>query len=167
MCIVDVMITQQELKERLDYNPDTGEFTWKVSSGTRAKIGSVAGTKDRNGYIRISINEKRYLAHRLAWFYMNSEWPQEFIDHINHIKDDNRYLNLRLATKNDNSRNAKMRVDNKCGYKGVSIDGTKYKAQICKNHKRITLGRFDTAEEAHAAYIAAAKIHFKDFACSG
>ena len=160
------MITQTELKEKLHYNPDTGEFIWKKNI-RKILVGCIAGTIDRNKYRRININHQRYLAHRLAWLYMTGDWPEEYIDHINHIRDDNRYINLRVANKNDNSRNAKIRADNKCGYKGVSKEGNKYRAQICKDYKRINLGCFDTAEQAHAVYMNAAKTHFQDFACSG
>jgi len=160
------MITQTELKNILDYNPETGEFIWKKNI-RKILVGCIAGTVDRNKYRRININHQRYLAHRLAWFYMTGDWPEQYIDHINHNRDDNRFSNLRLATKSENSRNAKRNKNNTSGYKGVSKKGNKFIAQIWVDYKRINLGLFDTAEQAHIAYIQAAKTHFKDFAYSG
>ena len=98
------MISQGELKEVLEYNPDTGVFIWRKPNGNRVKVGNVAGNKSVNGYIRIKI-KKEYLAHRLAYLYMIGNFPENDIDHINHIKDDNRWVNpvsythLTLPTK--------------------------------------------------------------------
>jgi hypothetical protein len=161
------MITQKELKEVLEYNPETGVFTRIKSSNNPVKIGSIAGTIDKNGYRRITLNGKRYLAHRLAYFYMTGNFPENQIDHINHIRNDNRWTNLRPATKSENQSNAKISKRNTTGYKGVSYDKrrNKYRAEICHNHNRIKLGSYTTAIEAHAAYISMAKKLNKEFAC--
>ena len=111
------MITQDELKDLLHYNKETGDFTW-IKPDTEAKIG-VAGCYC-NGYVVISIDGEAYYAHRLAWFYVYGVWPQIQIDHVNHIKDDNRLINLREATILDNQRNASKRKDNLSGVTGVS-----------------------------------------------
>lgn len=60
------MISQERLREVLDYNPETGEFRWKVATGPRAKIGAVAGRVVEDGYVRIKIDTHLYRAHRLT-----------------------------------------------------------------------------------------------------
>ena len=96
------MITQKRLKEVLDYDPCSGLFTRKCKSkkqpfgkGSQKDIGSVCGTQDAKGYIGISIDGKRYAAHRLAWLYVTGCWPSDQIDHINRVKSDNRACNIR------------------------------------------------------------------------
>ena len=82
-------LTQERLKELLHYDPETGYFTWKISPNNAVKVGSVAGTS-MNNYIRIIIDHKAYLAHRLAFLYMEGYFPEHEVDHINRIRDDNR-----------------------------------------------------------------------------
>lgn len=97
------MITQEQLKELLDYDPDTGIFTWKVD---RIAIGAgrKAGWLSPRGYIYITINSRRYLAHRLVWLYAHGFLPSE-LDHINRDASDNRLCNLRVVTGSQNNRN--------------------------------------------------------------
>ena len=92
------MITQSELKELLNYDPATGVFTWLVSRG-RVKASSVAGHVHSRGYIVIMVDGRRHLAHRLAFVYMTGTFPDDQVDHINEIKADNRWINLREATR--------------------------------------------------------------------
>ena len=149
------MITQSELKEVLEYNPDTGLFIWLKSNGNRRlKAGDAAGTKMRAGYIRITIKGRMYPAHRLAYLYMTGNFPENFIDHINHIKDDNRWTNLRDATNSQNQANRLKLKNNTSGYKGVCwhIARKKWIAQIMYMNKLIHLGYYTTPEEAHEAY---------------
>jgi len=101
------MLTQSQLKEILTYNPDTGIFTWLVASNGRIRVGDIAGTTD-NGYVRIMIERTKYRAHRLAWLYVHGESPKEQIDHINHIRDDNRINNLRCVSCHENFKNMTM-----------------------------------------------------------
>jgi len=163
------MITQSKLKELLNYNPDTGEFTWLKTNSITVKIGDIAGTIDTNKYRRIGINGKRYMAHRLAWLYMTGNFPENYIDHINHNPDDNAISNLREATPSQNNSNAKVKKNNASGYKGVEIDkkNKNYRANIWHNNKNIYLGKFDTAELAHKAYCIKAKELKGQFACFG
>jgi hypothetical protein len=146
------MITQAELKELLEYNPDTGVFTWIKAIG-RAKVGSVAGSK-KHGYINLKINRKNYLAHRLAYLYMTGNFPENQMDHINHIKDDNRWTNLRDATNSQNMSNRAKRKDNKSGYKGVCWhkQHKKWCAEIRYMNKKIHLGLYTTPQEASEVY---------------
>ena len=150
------MLTQDELKDILTYNLETGIFIWnKDTFNKRCKVGKIAGSFDC-GYIRITIKSKRFLAHRLAWFYMNGIWPNNNIDHINGIKNDNRICNLRLATIAENQQNRFNASSNSThGYLGITWNKTanKWSSKIMINRKRIHIGYFDTAIEAHNAYI--------------
>ena len=151
------MITQTRLKELLDYDPETGVFTRKVNIGYRV-AGTIAGTTD-NGYRRIVINDRPYMAHRLAWLFIYGEFPKLQIDHKNGNRSDNRLINLRLATNAQNSAN-RPPVGN--GLKGCCYKkrNGRWVAQIMKECRQIHLGYFDTEQEAHSAYAeAATKLH--------
>ena len=76
------MLTQAKLKEVLHYDPETGDFTWQVSTANCIKVGALAGSKDSYGYHKIAIKGKTYKAHRLAWLYTHGEFPEDAIDHI-------------------------------------------------------------------------------------
>lgn len=155
------IITQDELKEILHYNPDTGIFTYTKDVSNHRKKGSIAGYKHL-GYINIEIKEKGYKAHRLAWLYFYGEFPKKDIDHINNIRDDNRIKNLREADRFINSQNFKVaRKDNKTGYLGVCIQHGKFKATIFSNKKSIHLGYFDKAIDAHKEYLKAKRMLHK------
>lgn len=147
------MITQSELKEVLDYNPDTGLFTWIESNGC-VKAGDIARYKHHTGYINITITGKAYQAHRLAYLYMTGNFPKNSIDHINHVKDDNRWTNLRDATSSQNKSNIKKLKNNTSGYKGVSWDkrDKNWRAQIKHMNKNINIGSYTTPQEASEAY---------------
>lgn len=153
------MVTQKRLKELFDYNPETGIFINKVRRG-RYHAGTVAGHCGQ-GYFRININRKLYLAHRLAWLYVHGELP-EYIDHINRTPTDNRLVNLRPVSKKQNQENKEKQVNNKSGYKGVSWDTQRKKWFACiqNKNKTIGLGRYNNKEDAYKAYCdAAAKYH--------
>ncbi|MCK5236051.1 MAG: HNH endonuclease [Deltaproteobacteria bacterium] len=148
------MLTQERLKEILDYNSETGIFVWIKLSGRRASIGDIAGSfHDGTGYIRIGIDGKNNQAHRLAWLYVYGDLPLGQIDHINHIRTDNRIENLRAVSSQENSRNCVMRSANTSGFTGVywSRQRNKWKAQIMIDGKCIYLGSFTTISEAITA----------------
>ena len=159
------MLTQTRLKEVLEYDPTTGIFTNRVSR-SNMRAGSVAGCVTPNGYISISIDGKRYLAHRLAYLCVVGSFPPDHIDHINGIRDDNRLANLRVATRSENCRNSRKRSNNTTGYKGVWFDKRtgKFQAQIRINGKKKYLGLFLTPEEAHRAYAKAANTLHGEYA---
>lgn len=90
-------LTQEVLKSLLYYDPETGIFVWLVTR-QRSPAGKEAGGYDEKGYRRICVNGTKVRAHRLAWLYMTGEWPEDQLDHINGLKDDNRFVNLREAT---------------------------------------------------------------------
>lgn len=159
-----------ELQEKLEYNPVTGVFKWKISIGCKAK-GQIAGNIHPNGYVAIRINTIRYLAHRLAWLYEKGCWPPppKEIDHINGVGTDNRWVNLRLANRAENISNSARRKDSTSGFKGVTLCKKTYKwvAQIHVNYRHIHLGQFTSKKAAHAAYVKAAKKYFGEFHRAG
>jgi len=99
------MLTQAELHQYLNYDPQTGIFTWKVKLSDKINIGQKTGCKNNRGYLLIKINKKLYRAHRLAWLYVYGYFPKFTIDHINRIKTDNRIENLRDVTIQENLKN--------------------------------------------------------------
>src|SRR6266446_8705973 len=110
------------LKKNIKYDPVTGHFTWiKKRKGRNHAIGSKAGYTDAYGYLTIGINYKIYKAHRLAWLYMTGKWPKNFIDHINRDPSDNRWENLREATRSQNQINSKVPSSSKLGIKGIRL----------------------------------------------
>lgn len=111
------ILTQKELKELLHYCPDTGIFTWLVARG-RVSIGHIAGQL-MDGYTSIRIDRRMYRAHRLAWLYVTGNFPADQLDHINHVRDDNRFFNLREATDQVNGMNKSISSRNTSGVTGV------------------------------------------------
>ena len=160
------------LKSILDYDPDTGIFTWKVNRCRLAKAGSVAGCLLINPkrpdvkYYQININGKIYRLHRLAYYYVTGIDPAENeVDHKNGNSLDNRFNNLRLATDSQNSRNQKKSKDNTSGFKGVSWDKQhkKWRARIGVNNKTINLGYYTNKFYAALVYARAAKKYFGEW----
>jgi len=147
-------ITHAELLELLNYNPETGVFTWIKTYTTYAVKGKRAGGYEQDGYRRIKIKGKSYKEHRLAWFYVHNTWPKDQIDHINGKRDDNRLTNLREATTKENHQNRHSNRTSTSKYLGVSLDSRsgKYKVGITVNKVRTHIGYFATEEEAFAAY---------------
>ena len=150
-----------QLKEILEYQPETGLFFWK--KGIQGIIkGSKAGHLSKDGYVDIRIKKRLYPAHRLAWLMMTGNWPDNFIDHINRIKSDNRFVNLREATKAENAQNTDLPSNNTSGYKGVvwHKPNKNWCAQIFINKKHIHLGSFENLQDAINARIEAEKEFF-------
>lgn len=155
-------VTPARLREVLHYDPATGIFTWRYSrKGRPGKAGAVAGSVCDRGYRYICIDRIKYLAHRLAWLYVHGEWPACEIDHRDGVRGANWIGNLRPATSTMNKQNQRRaRVDNLSGgMLGVSIQrdngDVRYRARIMVQGKEIGLGRFDSPEAAHAAYVEA------------
>ena len=145
----------------MNYDPDTGMFVWRVSQAKRIKKWSVAGSINKDGYIKISIDGSSYLAHRLAWLYMRGRFPVHSIDHINHNRLDNRFSNLREADYSMNNKNASKIKDNSSGVTGVRWCNRdkKWLARITVDKKVIILGAFvlfsdalDARKNAEALY---------------
>lgn len=146
-------LTAERLRTLLHYNQETGLFTWIAGRGLH-NANRKAGTPHSKGYWRISVDNKTYFAHRLAWLYVFGTWPDGQIDHINQCKTDNRMANLRIATNSLNHAN--MPGWSVVGMKGVCADKGKWKAQIMRDGRKQHLGSFATPEEAHAVYCQAA-----------
>lgn len=155
-------LTQERLRELLDYDPETGLFTWRVNRAGNAKAGSAAGCAHKCGYRQVMVDSTLYLAHRLAWFYVYNVWPPQHIDHINGVRDDNRIANLREATYSTNNQNRGLDSRNTSGYQGVywSEQTRKWYAQLKVGNKRYNLGYFiDIADAAEARASAKEKYH--------
>lgn len=160
------ILTQEQLKEFLHYEPLTGIFTWlKLPlKAYSVKVGDIAGTK-QHGYIHIQIFGKKQYAQRLAWLYMTGNWPSKHIDHKNGIRDCNIWCNLRDCTDSQNQFNAGLSSRNKSGYKGVSWRKAtnKWAAYARLYGKQHHLGLFATAEQASDVRQAFAKLHHGEF----
>ena len=147
------------LRSLLAYDPKSGVFTWKVRPSSNVEAGSKAGSKVGNGYILIRVEKCQVYAHRLAWFYVYGVWPDQQIDHVNGVRDNNSIGNLRLASQSQNTCNGVLRSTNTSGYRGVSWskDKRKWVARIVKDKKQHVLGYFASKEEAYYAYLKAAR----------
>jgi hypothetical protein len=152
--MAEKILTQNRLKELLEYNPETGLFVRKKTTAPNAQAGNVAGCLNKHiGYRSISIDGKEYYCHRLAFLYMTGNFPEKQVDHINRIKDDNRWTNLRKVTSGENLQNTSLRKSNKSGAKGVFwyAQRNKWIAYIRFNNKRYSLGYYINFEDAVTA----------------
>ncbi len=149
---LDNTLSWDKLEERLDYNPETGDFSWKVDCRPRIKSGDKAGYSKKTGrtsYLIIGLFGKKYLAHRLAWLYMEGCFPNQ-IDHIDHNGLNNKWSNLRNVSSTENSRNQRLSIKNTSGHTGVSWDKTakKWHASIMVHGKTRNLGIYSNKEHA-------------------
>lgn len=159
-------LTYERLMEMVVYDPEIGVFRWRKSNSSKCPVGSIIrGWNAGKGYKMVTIDYSRYYLHRLAWFYVHGRWPKNNIDHINRDQTDNRISNLREATHSQNGGNL-LHKRNASGYKGVHLEKRtgRWFANICVNYRLIHLGTFNTPQEAHAAYEAAARKYFGEFA---
>lgn len=143
----------KQLLENLHYDQETGLFTWLKQKAHKTKVGSIAGHKNKRGYIKIRFNSKFYFAHRLAWFYIYNHFPLKSLDHINRNKEDNRISNLREVSNIENCQNKDS--------KGYSFHkpSNKWMARIMINYKQVYLGLFETEDEAREAFLKAKREH--------
>lgn len=145
------MTEADQLRSIYHYDMQTGHFTWRVAGSGRV-VGKRAGSVGSAGYRHMKAFGRQVLAHRLAWLYVTGKWPRDMVDHINGNRDDNRFANLRECDKTQNHGNA-VRKPNSLGYQGVARKGRRFVARIhYRGHSRI-LGNFDSAEDAHEAYV--------------
>jgi hypothetical protein len=152
-----IMLTQARLKELLHYDRKTGVFHWRVQRGIGIKAGSQAGCVNGAGYIVIHVDYVLYHAHRLAWLYVKGEWPN-VIDHKNHTRNDNRWINLRNW---DYSKNQMNRKQNKLT-RGVHFQNDRWYVRIMRNGKRKRHGPYPTQIDALAASKKIGKALWKD-----
>lgn len=156
------MITFERASALLYYEPDTGYVRRKIARGSRP-AGEICGAVDGKGYSQISIDNRMYRTHRIAWLLHYGDLPGLMIDHINGDKMDNRIGNLRLASNTQNLENMrKPHADSRSGFLGVSFhpQSGKWRAQIFSKGRRHHVGLYPTPEIAHHAYLGAKrKLH--------
>jgi hypothetical protein len=156
------MLTQQRLKEKLEYNPETGLFKWIVKPAGNCKDGWFEGSKSSNRYLNICVDGTIYLAHRLAWLYVYGSWPSKVIDHKDGNTYNNKLNNIRDVSLYANQHNLqKPPTTNKSGYIGVSWKSKQKQwiAQISYNGVKKYLGGYSTPEEASTVYQLAKELY--------
>lgn len=162
----DPRVTASKVRELFDYNPDTGLLTRRVTVAPNALAGAVAGKPNTAGHITVCIHARMYTVHRVAWLWMTGEWPNLEIDHINQNKADNRWSNLRQASRSQNlmNRGHKRKTDLP---RGVSRAGRRYQAQIRNGGKFKHIGMFGCPTAAHIAWLKEARLRDRDFLPAG
>jgi hypothetical protein len=158
--------TAEMFRKHFRYEPDTGNLYWIGRTGGRVVNGMLAGSFNAYGYRTVMVGHRNYPVHRVAWTMMTGTWPDGEIDHRDLNRANNKWDNLRVATRAQNSHNYPKRKDNTTGFKGVVFakHAKKFMARICINSKGHHLGYFNTAEEAHEAYCKAATAIRGEFA---
>lgn len=159
------MISHARLVDLLRYDPETGVFSWKNPPNVRFEVGDIAGSLGDDGRWHVKVDGRRYLASRLAWFYMTGVYPDVIVDHENRDKTDDRFSNLRLAVKRQNCENCGLYSNNTSGVKGVELDKRtgKWRASFRFNRKRYSLGAFIELDEATEIAIFAREFFFGKF----
>lgn len=158
-------LSAEYVRTLFDYDPSTGLLRHRKRHGVVA--GATAGTIDKAGYVRVKINQRVFLAHRIIWLLVTGAWPEGEIDHANGTRSENRWANLRQATKSQNRANTTgpIRGTLKGAYR---YEGDrKWRSQIRANGRNRHLGYFESEVEAHSAYVAAAREAFGEFANAG
>lgn len=146
-------ISIEYLRSILSYNPETGEVSWRAGAGRKKRPSDDPFGVNSKGYMRVAINRKYVLLHRVAWALHYGEWPEHQIDHENRIRSDNRIGNLRNANDKENNENRGLSKLNSSGHRGVTWDKTKnrWRVQVKSAGKNINGGRFIQLEDAAAA----------------
>lgn len=159
----DGPLTAERLREVLDYDPETGVFIWKIPCCNGRP--EQAGGPSNRSYIVICVDKRRYLAHRLAWLHVTGEWPENFLDHRDLDRANNRWMNLRSCSKPQNGANRLKQTNNTSGFKGVTWNrqAGKWKAAIGIGGKHRHIGHYDCPVAAHLAYGIAAEQTFGEF----
>ena len=163
------MLTHERLREVLHYEPSTGVFTWRVSRYA-ARVGTPAGCSyGETGYFRVKVDQRAYLAHRLAWFYVTGEWPEDEVDHIDGDRANNAWENLRAASRQENGRNTRRPANNTSGVKGVSYSKSRreWRAAIRDGARYAYHGWFKTQDDAVSAVLAHRAAAHGEFARHG
>lgn len=171
------LLTEADVRLLLEYDPSTGALLWRKRPASMfegksrpaavlaaiwntRQAGRAAGSPDGEGYLSISLLDRKYLAHRIAWTIHYGEWPTGHIDHINHDRLDNRISNLRCVSLSQNNKNRTKQRNNSSGHTGIrwEPDRKVWLARIsCGNRRTINLGRFSTLEQAIEARESAAR----------
>ena len=143
-------LTQERVKELFDYNELTGVVTRKITTGNRAKAGSVVGYVNSLGYLEVTVDGKAYRLHRVIYLWKMGFMPEHIVDHENHRRTDNRWCNLRHLTQGCNARNCDLSKNNTSGVNGISWSKThnKWEAYIKFEYQRHYLGIHEDFVEA-------------------
>lgn len=154
-------LTAKRCREAFYYDGQRGVLIARIRTSQRTPVGTTMGSDNGKGYLRIRLDGVTYRAHRLVWLWVHGEWPTGEIDHINGVRHDNGIENLRVVDRALNNQNLKraQRNNRSSGLLGAYRHGKKWQAQITFGGVSTTLGTFDTAEEAHAAYLEAKRLH--------
>jgi hypothetical protein len=149
-----------DLREAMAYDHDTGSLTWIVNASTSAKAGTNVGATCNKGYIVTKFKGVQLKAHRVAFALFHGRWPDQFLDHVNGVRSDNRICNLREASFEVNRQNTRHAQRNsQTGVLGVRVRRGRFVAQLQVQGRTLHLGTFDDAHAAHAAYVAAKRKH--------
>ncbi|AQT27888.1 HNH endonuclease [Pectobacterium phage vB_PatP_CB4] len=144
------IFNQESLKSVLRYVPESGQFYWLISPKWGVEPGTIAGSPNADGYTLIMYKRVSYRANVLAWLYMTGFWPDQEIDHIDTVRSNNAWNNLRKASDCENAQNSSLRRDNKSGIKGISWSTQKGKwvVYIQANKQKFYLGAFTDLDAA-------------------
>ena len=152
-------LTKEAVRRLFHYDSATGNLIWKVRTSRRVKVGDIAGGPHSQGYVTLSANGSRQLAHRVVWLWWYGVAPDGDIDHINRVRNDNRIENLRCVSRSENLLNSEHKQIT--GHPGVvKVPSGRFAAGIHVNRRRTYIGTFDTLEEAALAY---AKKHIEEY----
>jgi hypothetical protein len=163
-------LTHERLLKLLNYDQQTGLFSWLIAPNNRIKIGGIAGNTDSDGYVWIRVDGVKYAAARLAIFFVKGTWPPADADHEDGYPSNNRWVNIRAATVSQNQQNKRIQKNNVSGLKGIYRHKSKglptgqFRAQIKVGGARLHLGLFDCPAAAHFAYLISADQNFGPFA---
>lgn len=162
---MEQLLSAREARRLLDYDPLTGAMRWKIWPRTGRPNGREIRATNAQGYRVVTVGGRQYRVHRVAWLVTYGVWPKELLDHVNGIRTDNRLINLREANRAENNRNRGMSRNNTTGFKGVIFcrDRNKWQAKIYRNNKAVHLGRFNSPQEAYAAYCKASREYHGEF----
>ncbi len=149
-------VTVELVRSVFSYDPESGVLLWVKPQDPKLR-GRRAGFPGASGHRFVGIGDRHFGEHRVIWFYMTGEWPADQLDHINGVRDDNRWVNLREATNAENQQNVKLKSHNTSGMTGVSFhrQRKKWRASIAANGRQFHLGLFDTPEAARERYLQA------------
>lgn len=155
-------LTAETLRSLLDYDHETGQLTWKVSRTISIKVGDRAGSINKNGYVVVVLKvgdqpPRAFKAHRLIFLWITGRWPTRFVDHIDGCRSNNRWANLRDANESENAQNQRSAHRNKTKSCPLGVTWHKrlqrWQAKIRVGGRSRHIGTFDSAEQAHAAYL--------------
>lgn len=148
--INESLLTPEKIRELFNYDAVTGILAWKIKPCSSVRIGDAVGSLGGRGYLTTTFRGKQYGVHRLVFVWVHGHFPKDQIDHINHVRNDNRISNLREVSQSENSKNASLSKRNTSGFLGVgwSKECRKWSANISVDGKLVHLGLFAHKQDA-------------------